>query len=333
MVEFIDQPDRFSAPQRSLLARVLGMIAPPQIAILDQVPDATPIRMVEGGPAARELVMLPSEWDGLDAAAALESERRVRDVRLAQVKADGINALYIPRRIIGGRDGAPLDCALHCQPGLQRLEQAYGEPMVFAGEYVALDGFNATLSEHRRAAGEGVFWLYDAVPHAVWVTGRDYAVPIEQRLERLRAAFHSINAGLFVGMLDFWLLDAGEMRAKAHEVWAAGYEGLVSKRLGSPYVRARSTDWRKIKQRFCRPCEVLDTIHRDGKLRSIIVRGPDSAGSKAITLTGGWSDSEAESIDIGMADGSAGRIVAVEFGLTTGKVRTVRSPKFKGLLA
>jgi hypothetical protein len=311
----------------------VGLIAPDNRSAVEAAPPPQPIRVIPGGPNAPELCMLSVEWDGLDAAVLAEQESGVPDVWLAQVKMDGINAIYIDGCIVGGREGAPLDCALQCQPGLARLEKALGEPYVFFGEYVAKDGFNATLSENRKRVGDGVFWIYDAVPFREWATGRDYATAIELRLTLLRDAFQQADTGAFVGFLNFWMLNAAEMRAKAHEVWAAGYEGLVKKRVGSPFVRRRSQDWHKVKQRFSAPCAVIDTIHKNGKLHRVIVRGPEPSGSKPITLAGGWSDAEAESIDIGMAEGSQGRIVKVEFELTVSTPRTVRAPKFKGLLA
>lgn len=312
---------------------LVGLLMPETVAAPDVKPSPAPLRVIHGGSAAPELCMLPVPWDDVSAAAAEERASRQRDLNVVQLKADGINAVYIDRAIVGGREGAPLDCALHCQPGLARLEAAIGAPTVFFGEYVANGGFSATLAEHRRGRGEGVFWIYDAIPYAAWLTGADYEVPIEQRLADLRTAFTGAETGLFVGMLDFWILDAGETEAKAAEVWTVGYEGLVRKRLGSSYQRRRSNDWRKVKERFRAPCSVIDTIHRDGALHAIIVRGPEPSGSKPLKLTGGWTASEAESIDIGMADGSEGRIVEVEFGLSTGETRTVRGAKFKGLLA
>lgn len=338
MVEWAERPRRMagkSVEYVAAMSRVLGMIAPRQPALLDKTPPAQPVRLIEGGAAAPELVMLPSEWDGLDAAAEHEAATRVRDVRLAQLKADGINALYLPGVVVGGRDGAPLDCALHCQPGLKRLSIAFGEPMVFLGEYVAQEGFNATISEQRRRQGEGVFWLYDALPHAAWLTGRPFTVPIEQRLARLRDTLADMDAGLFVGMLDFWLLDAGEMRAKAREVWAAGFEGLVSKRLGSAFERRRSVDWLKVKERFTIACPLVDIAMKDGRLHRVMVRGPAAIGGKPITLGNGWSaDDEARIISADRSCHAVDHLHAkVAFSLTTGSPRSVRAPKFKELLA
>jgi hypothetical protein len=319
---------------REIVTRLAGLILPSTARLVDTPPPAAPPRVIVGGAAAPELCMIPSERRVMVCGKSMPdftgfgSGRRV-----AQLKADGINAMYLDGRVIGGREGGPLDCALQCQPGLQRLEEAFGHPMVFFGEYVANDGFNATLAEHKAGRGEGAFWLYDAVPHGAWVTGHDYEVPIERRLTDLRDRFHGADAGLFVGMLDWWLLDAQETAAKARELWAAGFEGLVSKEAGSGYSRRRDPCWWKVKERFEAPCAVVDTIHKGGKLHTVIVRGPEPSNSKPLRLAGGWSEREAETIDIGMADGSQGRIVAVEFELTTGATRSIRGARFAGLVA
>jgi len=311
-----------------------GLILPRSGGGNDQRPVKQPARVIPGGGVASELCMLPVEWDGLDAAAADERDTWKRDVRVAQIKADGINAVALPGMIVGGRDGGPLDCALQALPALSRLQATYGEPMAFFGEYVAHDGFNATLAEHRKGVGDGAFWLYDAMPHAAWMSGRPYEVSTLDRLQRLKHCFLATEPGLFLGMLDFWLLDAGEMRAKAREVWAAGFEGLVSKDRAAGYVRGRSPAWRKVKERVQASCPVVDTIEKDGRLHSIIVRGPSIGGvSKPLRVTGGWSAGDAECIRIGMSETGAGRDVLVEFGLTTGTTRSIRSPKFAGIVA
>jgi hypothetical protein len=237
------------------LNHLVGLIMPDTEARRDVAPTPPPARMIFGGTAAPELCMLPVETALPD-----DNEKRV-----AQIKVDGINAMYVDNRIVGGREGGPLDCALHCQPALQRLEEHIGHPMVFFGEYSAHDGFNPTLGEYRSGKGDGVFWIYDAIPHGAWVNGQDYLVPIESRLESLRTAFQAAETGLFVGFLDWWMLTPAETRAKALEIFAGGYEGLVSKKSGSPYRRRRHDDWRKVKERFTVPCQVVDSMrkHRD----------------------------------------------------------------------
>jgi hypothetical protein len=291
-----------------------GFMIPHEDAPRFETPAATPPRIIHGAAAAPELCMLAKTWEAAPFAAFTAFPGGQK--RVTQIKADGLNAIYVDGSIIGGREGGPLDCALHCQPGLARLEEFMGCPMVFFGEYVAHDGFTATLSEYKAGRGEGTFWIYDAMPHGAWVTGKDYLVPIEQRLEALRDAF-----------------DGPATLAKAREVWAAGFEGLQSKAPGSPLVRRRSGDWLKIKERFRAPCEVLDTAMKGGKLHRLIVRGPEPGGSKPLTLSSGWSAAEAETIEIGMREGSQGRIVEVSFELTVGTTRSIRGAAFEGLVA
>jgi hypothetical protein len=284
--------------------------------------------VILGGTAAPELCMIPEAGPR-----SVEDIRAMwgTDRRLNQIKVDGINAMYVDARIIGGREGGPLDCALHCQPGLKRLEEAIGSPMVFFGEYSAHDGFTATLAEQAAHKGSGVFWLYDAVPHGAWVTGNEYLVPIEERLESLRTAFRAADTGLFVGFLDWWMLDGEETAAKAREVWEAGFEGLVSKEAGSPYVRRRSHRWIKVKQIHRHACSIVDVLYRDGKVRSVVLRAPDAAGVKPITITGGWSPTEGRLIDQRASDGVS-MCAEIEFELTVGAPRSIRGAKWRRLL-
>jgi hypothetical protein len=316
------------------LDALTGMFRPDRNDVADVAPPAQPPRLIVGGSAAPELCMIACDANlpaGREAEIIAEQSRTPH--RVVQLKADGINAMYLEGRMITGREGTPLECALHCQPGLRRIEDAMGTPTVFFGEYVANDGFNATVGEHKAGKGDGVFWLYDAIPHGAWVTGDEYLVPIEQRLNTLRRAFLGTDVGQFVGFLDFWLLTPAETAAKAAEMWAAGFEGLVSKQAGSGFARRRDDRWLKVKQRFTVKCPVVDTIERDGQLRTIIVRGPEMAGRKTIKLTGGWDLHQADTIKRGMAMTGDGVDVSVAFELTTGTTRSIRSPKFKGIAA
>lgn len=316
------------------LDHLTGMFRPDRNDVADIAPPPQSPRMAVGATAASELCMIPVDANlpyGREAEIIAEQARTPH--RVVQLKADGINAMYLEGRMITGREGTPLECALHCQPGLRRIEDAMGTPTVFFGEYVADDGFNATLGEQKAGTGEGVFWLYDAIPHGAWVTGKEYMVPIEQRLNALRCAFAGTHVGQFVGFLDFWLLTPAETAAKAAEVWAAGFEGLVSKEAGSGFARRRDDRWLKVKQRFVVKGAVVDTIERDGQLRSLIVRGPEMSSTKTVRLTGGWDLHQADQIKRGMSLTGNGVNVQFSFDLTTGTTRSIRSPKFKGIAA
>lgn len=311
------------------LDALTGMFRPDRNDVADVTPPAQSPRMLVGATAAPELCMIACDPRGDNGFDPLPTDAP----RVYQLKADGLNAMCAEGAVISGREGTPLNCALHCQPGLRRIEEALGTPTVFFGEYVAQDGFNATLAEQKRGYGDGAFWLYDAMPHGAWVTGKEYLVPIEQRLETLRRAFLGTDVGPFVGYLDSWTLTPAQATAKAAEIWAAGFEGMVSKEAGSGFARRRDDRWLKVKQRFVVRGPVIDTIEKDGQLRSIIVRGPEMSSTKTVRLTGGWSIAEADAIKRGMSLNGDGRDVQFSFDLTTGTTRSIRSPKFKGIAA
>ena len=313
-----------------LINALAGLMMSDRSPIVDQAPKPVAPRVIVGGAAAPELCMLPSEWPDdsfLDWVAAEHTHKRV-----TQLKADGINAVGLEGRIIGGREGGPLNCALQCQPGLARIERAMGCPMVFFGEYVADEGFNATIAEHRRGIGEGVMWLYDAVPHGAWVTGREYLVPIEERLARLRSGFDAAEPSLFVGLLDHWMLDGRETFAKARELWAAGFEGAVSKAPRSTFQRGRSTDWLKVKQRHHVRGPIVDAVVKDGVVKRVMVRAEMPNGPRIVTLGSGWSADDAGLIMFADRNNVLVDLQAdISFELTVGATRSIRGATWRGL--
>lgn len=224
---------------------------------------------IPGGSGARELRMLPVDG-ALD---QLEGDW------IVQLKVDGIGGVYVPGAGIVTSNGVPMDCALHCVPGLERMTRLYPEPMVFDGEYAEEGGFNATNSAFRKGRGLGVFWVYDALPFDQWVRNRCTA-PIEVRLAHLmRALPHSES--VFVGALQSWKMSPVNIQAKALELWGLGYEGLVCKRPGSLYRRERSPDWRRIKREATHDCQIVDVLDACGAtVRNILVRGPEGSPIK-----------------------------------------------------
>lgn len=297
----------------SLITRVFGRITGRQV---DARPSAASVAMIPGAFAAPELCMLPI--DAVDEEATW----------VCQLKVDGIRADYIDGRILT-REGTPLDCALHCQPGLQRLEAAFGEPMMFDTEYSENDGFNATIAAMRRREGEGVCWVFDAVPMREWLTD-SCITPIEQRLERLSELALAADSP-FVGVLDHWTLNSYEAAAKARELCQEGYEGLVRKRAGSLYQRRRSSDWQRIKQTFTVEGPIVDAIQKGGLLRALMVRTADGV----IKVPTGWSADEGRTIHdawLAVDPESPGRLMAeISYQLSTGVTRSVRGARFHRL--
>ena len=222
--------------------------------------------VIAGGGNAPELGMHPVDWTD-DVAEPLRS--------IVQLKGDGIRGHYIDGRLVT-REGVPLECADHCLLGLKRLERWLGEPMFFDGEYIEEDGYNATLAAFRRNEGEGVFWLFDAVPMSQWRDDR-CTQPIEARLERLAKALPHAES-MFVGMFDYWIMGPGEARRKAEELWALGYEGIVAKRARSIYTRRRSDAWLRLKRKITLDGVVMDLTK--GAAHAIC-RMPDGSTIKA----------------------------------------------------
>jgi hypothetical protein len=305
------------------ILRATGLLRSTATAETDPRPPALPPRMIVGGKNAAELCMLPVDAEIVPRESGDAVYRR--DKRIVQLKADGIRALYIEGRIVT-REGTALECALHCQPGLRRLEDSYGHEMMFDGEYVADGGFNATIGEMQRREGKGTFWAFDALPLGAWIVGGTEE-PIEDRLTILRRRIveEDASASPFAGFMDWWMLDGEETYAKARELWAAGYEGVVVKQPGSPYRRERAADWQRIKQVFTHDLIVQDIMMKGGVLQKIVVFAGRDIGN--ITISTGWDVRQAREIQSAFKMGYA--IVAeVAYQLTTGEKRSVRGARF-----
>ncbi len=156
-----------------------------------------------------------------------------------------------------------------------------GGPVVLDGEVVAIDpsgGPSFPLLMRRAGRAAPAPALVRAVPvvYAVFdvlAWGGDLRrEPLEARLDRLsriparphlRAVAGTEGGG--VGFVD---------RAAA-----AGLEGAVAKRLGSPYVAGPSGDWRKVKVRRSLAALVVGYVaDPDGRLRSLCLAVPAGGG-------------------------------------------------------
>jgi DNA ligase D-like protein (predicted ligase)/DNA ligase D-like protein (predicted polymerase)/DNA ligase D-like protein (predicted 3'-phosphoesterase) len=112
----------------------------------------------------------------------------------------------------------------------------------------------------------------------LWLDGRDTTgLPLEQRrelLELITEPDHRLQVTAHV---------AGEGKALAEQARTLGLEGVMAKRLGSPYVPGRrSPDWRKIKLMNTQACVILGwTAGKGGR-----------AGSFGALLVGAIVDGE-----------------------------------------
>jgi len=315
-----------------LLNSLFGLLRPDSTAKRDAPAERTPPAQIPYAHMAPELCMLPK--DGPSIAEWADAHRHISPLQIdaqrnvVQFKADGIRALYIDGRIVS-REGAPLDCALHCTPGLARLEAAIGlGPLFIEGEYVAEDGFEATLAEHKKGEGQGVFWIFDMMPLIDWQSGRSNIV-VQERLEFLVTMVNEHCDSNFVGALNYWVLTREETLAKAREIWAEGGEGVVVKRWNSSYERKRSDAWLRLKQVHTVDAMIVDMHGRpDGTLKRMVLR----ADEETLMVGTGWKKDEGKRLLSQFAGGALGSAsnswAEISFQRTTGAKRSIRGARF-----
>lgn len=321
-----------------LFNHLFGMLMPSTTSRRDEPAAPTPPMQIPGARSASQLCMLCTDAN-LPSGPQMETIVRNHAKparRHVQLKGDGIRAIYIDGRIVS-REGAPLDCALHCQPGLQRMiENAGRGEFVIDGEYIAQDGFAATLQEHKRKKGEGVFWAFDILPLEHWQRGSS-PMPIEQRLDILRDMIVNHGDSQFVGMFDTWFLTPEETAAKAREIWAAGGEGVVSKTAGSLYVRERSPEWLRLTETHTATGPIVDMMtKKDGTLKNLMVNVLDRTSPKPfpVIVGTGWTAAEGKTL-LAMHTGALvdkSMMAEISFKLTTGEQRLVRGARFRRIV-
>ncbi len=239
--------------------RFLGRKASPAKPAGDVSRFLQPLELIPGMPAAPEPCALLQNWTA--------ESHHARAI--GQEKVDGIRAMALAERIIS-RETLPLDCALHCLPTLLALEELYGQPMVFDGEYQEPEGFAATLAAHKRGAGLGTFWIFDAVPYAEWKANR-FTERTDERLGKMVELVTKLDAIFVQPLPPFPIADAADAQSKAAAVWARGGEGIVVKRAASVYTRGRTIDWLKLKQQSTVEGIIKDLVIEGGRVKAMLV--------------------------------------------------------------
>jgi len=283
-----------------MMGKILGRPAAPE-----RPAERQKLEFVRGGPNAPELGPMPVDGvlDDIDGN------------WIGQVKVDGVRAFYIDGRIVT-REGVPLDCALHCLPGLVRVEEAFGQAMVIDGEYVEEEGFDATVAALKKGEGAGVFWMFDAVPFSEWERDR-CTEGTAMRLAKLRRASEAAESP-FVGLLHpFGLNGTSAIRAKVSELWRAKYEGIVLKDPDAPYRRRREPRWIRIKEEVTLDCPIVDILVKDDTFKGLIVRGEEGP----IKVTAGFSNIQKKQFYQLALEGGEGAIVEVKYNRKAGSSR------------
>jgi bifunctional non-homologous end joining protein LigD len=153
-------------------------------------------------------------------------ERKLDGIRCLAVKEGGRTRLYSRNELSLNDRYAPLAAALDADPA---------DSFVIDGEAVAFVG------GRDRFGGEGGSLFYYAFD-VLFAGGRDVrSLPLEERRDVLEGVLHWTDP---LRMTDQMTGDGAALLAEACR---DGWEGLIAKRLGTPYASARSRDWLKLK--------------------------------------------------------------------------------------
>ena len=206
----------------------------------------------------KELVQLAGEWRGglPDGGAMCEQ------------KMDGVRAYYLGNTL-RTREGMEIGGVGHILHRLAGIERAYGQPLMFDGEFIAPGGYQATLrhiGQGLRAPEGGTLHLFDCLHAEEW-QANDCDRPLYERKAMLsslvgiqndsdggwtwRAGTHGKEPdGPALAIVeDEWCATQADIEAMARRIWAADGEGVVVKDAEGIYRRERSNRWMKYKQR------------------------------------------------------------------------------------
>jgi len=154
-------------------------------------------------------------------------ERKLDGIRCLAVKDGGRTRLYSRNELSLNDRYAPLAAALDADPA---------DRFVIDGEAVAFVG-----GRDRFGGGEGSELFY-CVFDVLVADGRDVrSLPIEARRDVLAGVLR------WQDPLRMTEQVTGDGAALLADACRDGWEGLIAKRLGTPYVSTRSRDWLKLK--------------------------------------------------------------------------------------
>jgi DNA ligase-1 len=150
-------------------------------------------------------------------------------------------------------------------------------------------------------ADDSVFNIFDIVPLADFHRGH-WNAQLDKRIALLEAMRGVISTMPNVELLPHIMvdLDTAEGRNQldryAQDNVKAGFEGIMIKNTGSPYLCKRSTDWLKWKPTITVDLEVVGveegTGRNVGRLGALVCAGVDDGKEISVNVGSGFSDSD-----------------------------------------
>src|SRR5215813_742634 len=165
------------------------------------------------------------------------------DQYVYEVKYDGYRALSaISAGRVSVRSRNDLDFGARFPWVLPALSQLVVGEAVLDGELVALD--ERGVSRFQKLGDAGATHRY-MVFDLLWLDGEDLRTrPLEERRELLESVMSNTRPPLELAQRV-----RGSEESALAEAKSGGWEGLLAKLRGSPYVGTRSSDWLKLKDR------------------------------------------------------------------------------------
>ena len=234
-------------------------------------------------------------------------EKKIKGKKLLEPKLDGVRVLTVinwDNRTVTqySRNGKLLENFTHITEALEKHIDDFGRSMVLDGEMISTS-FQALMKQvHRKdnvKANDAVLMLFDIIPLSEFQKGK--SVLGQRRRSKLLQSMKSIFDKIGnIGIIPQTEVDldeyAGELLFKQFnkDAIADGYEGIMIKDVGAPYVCKRADYWMKWKPTISVDLNIVGfeegTGRNENRLGAIICEGVDNDRRIRVNVGSGFSD-------------------------------------------
>jgi DNA ligase-1 len=257
---------------------------------------------------------------GCQLATNSEGRPEMKGIKRLEPKLDGVRVLLmvIPSdfgdvtTICFSRNGKQFDNFGHIEEQVRDnwIKIARGHQNALINGFV-LDGevigntFQELMRQARRKdnvqADDSVFNIFDIIPLSDFREGH-WNAQLYKRINILEHIRHVVDTMPNVELLPHIMVDLDTAAGKdqleryAKDNVNAGFEGIMIKELGAPYICKRSTDWMKWKPTLTVDLEVVGveegTGRNLGRLGALVCHGVDDGKEITVNVGSGFSDAD-----------------------------------------